>query len=198
MIGELAFELALVAAITVSMVGGAVFFHWFTEAWPLYRRFRLARVVVCPETGRAAHVTIDARRAAATALAPRPDLRLTSCSRWPERGGCGRECVERLDGAPSVRAIARLFARFYAGKSCVYCGRRFARIEAGDRGPALVGPDGRTVEWRDLLPEEIPQAIADDRVVCRSCHTTEDVRRGDVEPVGDRPWTPEEWNLRTH
>jgi len=60
------------------------------------RRFRGERPVVCPETGNAATVQLDARVAAATSAFGPPKVRMTQCSRWPERQGCDRECASQI------------------------------------------------------------------------------------------------------
>ena len=55
-----------------------------------YVRYRGRRVVTCPETEQYAAVDVDAIHAAVSSLSGVPQLRLTSCSRWPEREGCPR------------------------------------------------------------------------------------------------------------
>jgi hypothetical protein len=80
-------------------------------AWGAVRAYRLyggLRLVTCPETAAAAIVKIQATRAVVSKLAGRNDLRLRSCSRWPERKGCGQECLTRAGGTPprcSARAV---------------------------------------------------------------------------------------------
>jgi hypothetical protein len=58
-----------------------------------YRRYRGSRSVICPENHRQVAVGLDAVHAAATQLAGTPELRLAECTRWPERGDCGQECL---------------------------------------------------------------------------------------------------------
>jgi hypothetical protein len=79
----------LILAIAVAAVG----LSWVLPAWRAYRR-RI--VVTCPETGAATGVRVDAARAARSAWLGPLDLRLRSCTRWPERAGCGRECLSQL------------------------------------------------------------------------------------------------------
>ncbi len=59
----------------------------------LYRQYSGVRVVTCPENHRQVAVSFDAMRAAQTAVAGDPSLRIAGCSRWPERAGCGQECI---------------------------------------------------------------------------------------------------------
>lgn len=63
---------------------------------PSYRAYRSRRVVTCPETGELAGVDVDAVRVARSAWLGPLDLRLRNCARWPERAGCGQECLSQL------------------------------------------------------------------------------------------------------
>ncbi len=56
-------------------------------------RYRVARVLPCPETGAKAELGIDASRAAFTSAFGRPHLRAKQCSLWPERKGCAEGCL---------------------------------------------------------------------------------------------------------
>lgn len=61
-----------------------------------YRRLLGTFPVRCPETGRAARVRPDARRAALGAAFGEPRIRLLDCTRWPERRSCAQRCAEQL------------------------------------------------------------------------------------------------------
>lgn len=61
-----------------------------------YRTFSGIRFVICPESASEAAVRIQAARAMATAIVGRPDVRLKSCSGWPERQGCDQACVRQI------------------------------------------------------------------------------------------------------
>jgi hypothetical protein len=65
-----------------------------------YRLYGGLRLVTCPETVEAAVVKINATRAVASKLAGRNNLRLRSCSRWPEKKGCNQACSAQLKAAP--------------------------------------------------------------------------------------------------
>jgi hypothetical protein len=84
--------------------------------------------------------------------------------------------------------VRTLLTRWYAGKACSYCGKRFGEIHWHDHKPALLGLDGRTVEWPDVPAEKIPEALASDRPVCWNCHIVETFRREHSDLVVDRPW----------
>ncbi len=59
----------------------------------IFHTYREGRTVNCPETHAPVSVRFNALRAAWTSLAGPPKLRLADCTRWPERAGCGQECI---------------------------------------------------------------------------------------------------------
>ena len=73
----------------------AVGFLWVLPAW---RGVRGKKCVTCPETGQSATVEVDAARVAVSAWGGVPDVRLKDCSRWPEKAGCGQDCLLQLEG----------------------------------------------------------------------------------------------------
>lgn len=81
---------ALVLICALAAVGLSV---WYV---PVYRRARARRVVICPENAERAVVRPDAFAFAATSLGRSPILRLSDCTRWPERAGCPQGCVTNL------------------------------------------------------------------------------------------------------
>jgi hypothetical protein len=58
-----------------------------------YHTYREGRTVNCPETDAPVSVRFNALRAAWSSLGGPPTLRLADCTRWPERAGCGQECI---------------------------------------------------------------------------------------------------------
>ena len=71
--------------------------------WSMLRQFFSFRgplVVRCPETNEIAIIHVDAAHAAVTSIVDDPHLRLTACSRWPERQNCDRACLSRI-GTPA-------------------------------------------------------------------------------------------------
>ena len=78
--------LAAIAALAIAYVVGPIIVDAFL-------RFHRARTVSCPETGGAAQVKIDARRAAFSAVPGPPEIRVAECSLWPGRKGCAQKCV---------------------------------------------------------------------------------------------------------
>jgi len=61
----------------------------------VYKRYSGSRLVACPEDQRPSVVGIDARHAAATGIDGCPTLRLSECTRWPERSNCGQGCMSQ-------------------------------------------------------------------------------------------------------
>src|SRR5215510_6046949 len=129
------------------------------KALGTYLKFRGKRVITCPETRRPAAVEVDASHAGATALSGHADLRLRSCSRWPEKKDCGQECLLQVELAPGDCLVSQMLKRWYDGKQCVACGTHFGEIHWADRKPALLSPDGITVQWSEVSPEQIPDLL---------------------------------------
>jgi hypothetical protein len=169
------------------MIGLGFLYVWARAGVPAFFSYRGTRVVRCPENLEVAAVAVDARHAAATAFRRQPELRLAACSRWPEKKGCGEECLRQIEAAPEDCLVRTMLVRWYAGKKCVYCGKAFSSIQWHDHKPALLGMDGRTVEWSQVLPERVPEELAHDRPVCWNCHIAETFRREHPDLVVDRP-----------
>jgi hypothetical protein len=72
----------------------------------VYARYRGEHSVVCPETGEAATVHLDAGYAGLSAAVGPPDLSVRGCSCWPQREGCEQSCLHQLAPAPPVRRAA--------------------------------------------------------------------------------------------
>lgn len=65
-------------------------------AGEVYRARHGVHQVTCPETRRTVAVEIDARHCAATSLTGTEYMRLSGCSRWPEKKDCDQGCVYEL------------------------------------------------------------------------------------------------------
>lgn len=164
----------------------AVLYFTVPFAAGAYLKYRGKRVITCPETRTPAAVEVDARHAALTAAISHPDLRLKSCSRWPERKDCGQECLLQVELSPEDCLVRNMLTSWYAGKRCVSCGKEFGEITWLDRKPALLSPQGETLEWSELTPEKVPDALATHFPVCWDCHITESFCRQYPEMIVDR------------
>ena len=164
----------------------ALFVLGATRVVSAWRRLRGARLVTCPETGSTAAVTLDRTRAVFAAFGA-PSFRLASCSRWSSGIVCGQECLPQIEAAPDDCAVRTIAHRWFAARTCVYCRRAIVETPFVRHDPALLGKDGRTIEWSQVPPENLPALFKTDRPVCWNCHVAETFRRMYPELVTDRP-----------
>jgi hypothetical protein len=153
------------------------------RAWSKYRG---ARLITCPETHKPAGVEIDAGLAALTSIGAAPHLRLKSCTRWPEKKDCGQECLAQLESSPDNCLVRNILTQWYAGKTCIYCGKNLGEIDWFERKPALCDTRRKTVEWQDVPVETLPDVLATSQPVCWDCHIIETFRREHPDLVVDR------------
>jgi len=146
------------------------------------------RLVTCPETQKIAAVDLDTVHLARDAAFGTPHLRLSECSRWPERRGCGQECLKQIEAAPEDCLVRRIVADWYAGKTCAICGKAVDVAEQWvGHVPALLSPEKVTTYWDKLAPEKLPEVFQTHSPVCWSCHMAETFRRVHPDLVVDRP-----------
>jgi len=151
-----------------------------------FLKFRGKRVITCPETRKPAAVEVDAAHAALTAAVSHTDLRLKSCSRWPELEGCGQECLLQVEISPADCLVRNILTNWYADKHCSSCGKALGEINWSDHKPAMLSRDGVTVEWRDIPPEKVPEFLLTHFPVCWDCQITERFCRDHPEMIIDR------------
>jgi hypothetical protein len=144
------------------------------------------RVIVCPETGKQAMVEVDARHAAISAMLGQTDLQLENCWRWPMKQDCGQECILQLDVAPAECLVRSVLEKWYRDKKCAFCERPFADIHLIDHQPALLNPEGVTVEWKQIPLTVVMEAMATYKPVCWNCHVAQSFRRQHPDLVVDR------------
>jgi hypothetical protein len=152
--------------------------------------YRGKRLVTCPETHKAEAVDVAAGEAAVGAFLSEPTLRLKQCSRWPERQDCGQECLQQIEVDPKNCLVWNIVSKWYEGKKCVFCHKIFGELHHLDHAPGLLGPDHKSVEWRELRPEQLPEVFTTYRPVCWNCHVAETFRRLHPELVVDREPEP--------
>ena len=178
------FELIAWSLLALLAVGLVI---WLSIGLRTYLRYRGERLVVCPETQKPAAVDVDAGRAARGALSGNLKVRLSDCSRWPEREGCGQDCLSQVEADPATCMVWNIVGRWYADKTCVLCGKPFGEIHWHDHRPALLDAEMRTVQWPEVAPEKLPEVFATHWPVCWNCHVAESFRRQHPERVVDRP-----------
>ncbi len=155
-----------------------------------YSRYRGTRVVTCPETKQPVAVRLDRGHAAATSLAGDAELRLESCTRWPERQHCGQECIAQIEASPEGCLVRNILARWYEGASCALCGNPI-EIHWGDNRPALLTPDRKTIEWDEIRPETLPSILATHERACWSCHVANTFHEKFADRVTERKASPD-------
>jgi hypothetical protein len=150
-----------------------------------YWKARGPRLVTCPETGEPIVVEVDPMDAAFHTLLKTPEVHLKSCTRWPERAGCGQECMTQIDSAPDGCLVRNLLAEWYEGKCCAVCSKELS-LEPGGHKPALMSPDRVTFEWSDLRVENLAEVLATHQPICWDCHVVETLYRMHPELVTER------------
>lgn len=149
-------------------------------------QFRGKRIITCPETHKPEAVDVAAGEAALGVFFNEPTLRLKECSRWPEREGCGQDCLQQIEANSQDCLVWNMVGEWYEGKSCVFCHKTIGPLHHVDHSPALLGPDFHTVEWKDINPEKLPETFSTYQPVCWNCHVSESFRRLHPELVTDR------------
>jgi len=71
----------------------------FPVGWvllPVWKRARAARLVQCPAAPETATVHLDPWFAMRRRALGGYEIRISGCSKWPERCDCKRECMDQL------------------------------------------------------------------------------------------------------
>ena len=147
-----------------------------------------SRIVNCPETEKPVVVEIDVVHAAVTTAVGSPELRLSSCSRWPMKENCGQGCLARLDLATEDCLVRSVLAKWYTDKSCVYCGKHFSEVSWIDHKPALQSPDGLLMEWSKVELAGLTPVLDSYLPVCWDCYIAQTFFNEHPELVVYRPW----------
>lgn len=158
-------------------------------AWRLgssWLKNRGQRVVTCPENHRPAGVAIDVLHASFPALGGASAIRLSICSRWPEKAGCGQDCLAQIAAAPEDCLVRNIVARWLTGKKCANCGLPFGEIAWAGSPPALLAADKKTVEWRQVPADHLAEMLETSLPVCFACHTAITMVREHPELVINR------------
>jgi hypothetical protein len=148
-------------------------------------RYRGQRVVTCPETQRPAGVVLDARHAA-SAFSKGPQLRLSECTRWPEKAGCGQECLSEVRDLGADCLVRNIIAKWYRDKECAKCGRPIGEIDWSGSRPAVLAADGDTFEWPRISADKLIETLAASLPICFACHTANRMVKEHPELVTDR------------
>jgi hypothetical protein len=173
--------------LVIPLVLVTVLAFYIAIAWRTWARTHGARVVVCPETERPVAVKVDVGHAMTTAVWEKPDLRLTSCSRWPVRADCDQPCVSQIEKAPSETQPKTIASHFFAGLRCTICQRPIEPPSSLTLQPGFMDPVTHTVQkWDEVAPQDLPDAIASRRPLCSNCTLAESFRQRFPEKVVER------------
>lgn len=156
------------------------------RALPTYLKFRGKRIVSCPETHGDAAVRVNAGKAAYEAIFGNEQLRLSACSRWPEKQACGQECLQQIEDDTEACLVGTIINHWYVGQECAYCHKPFTEIHWHDHPPALRDSKGKTLQWNDVPAEKLHEIFATHSPVCWNCHIAETFRREHPDMVVDR------------
>jgi hypothetical protein len=170
-------------AVAILTLAAAVVLVRLGSAWLKYRG---KRVIQCPENLRPAGVVVDAAHAAATAFGKAPELRLSQCSRWPERAGCGQECLSQIQASPEDCLVRNIIAKWYRGKACFTCGQEIGEIDWGGSQPCLLTEAGSSLEWRQVPADKVEEMLSSAKAICFACHTATALVREHPELATDR------------
>jgi len=171
----------LAVAVSVLVIAG------IRRAAQTYLEFRGERLIECPENHKPAAVRVAVGKAALEAAVGNEQLRLSACSRWPEKQGCGQECLSQIEHSPKSCLVSTIVDNWYQGKSCAYCHKPFGAIHWHDHPPALVDRERKTIQWNEVPVNRLQEVMSSHLPVCWNCHIAESFRREHPELVVDRP-----------
>ena len=151
-----------------------------------YFQNRGRQPVLCPENGQPVDVEVDNTYGFWTALRGQEHSRLSSCTRWPEKGDCGQECLAQVD--PSPENVERLMLSWYKGRVCGVCARAITPSDWRRGRLAWLDAQYKLVELRQVNLKQLQVALQQMRPLCWTCHQEERVRQGVPRRVlkGDR------------
>ena len=188
-------SLTLLITIAILVLAAGLFAFRAIPGVRTYFNYRGKRLVTCPETKETVAVDVNAKEAAEGGFLSEPTLRLSACTRWPERQDCGQECLKQIEADPANCLVWNIVSKWYEGKSCVFCHKTIGPLHHLDHVPALLGPDFRTVEWKQVRPEQLLEVFSTHQPVCWNCHVTESFRRAHPELVTERRSEPKRISL---
>ncbi len=142
-----------------------------------YFRNRGRRAVICPDNREPVTVELDNKYAFATALRGQEHDRLHTCSRWPEKGDCGQECLAQVN--PSPENIERLLQKWYHGKTCAICDHALTPADWRRSRLALLNEHQKLFELRHMHLDELPSVLDQMAPLCWNCHQEERVRQAE-------------------
>ena len=126
------------------------------------------QVIICPEIGTPASVEVDRNHALVTLLDGIKEVRLQSCSRWPERQECDQDCLMQI--APE-KHVDEVLARWYDGQNCASCNMPLVSRDWKMGKAAGVDRQGALIELREMDWAKFPRLLEQYRPLCWKCHS---------------------------
>ena len=152
-----------------------------------WARVHGTRVVVCPETQKPVAVTLDVGHAVTTAVWEKADLRVASCTRWPERQDCDQPCVKQIETAPTETSPKTIATHFFSKERCAICTRPIEAPSAVTLQPGFMDPATHKVRtWEEVPPQDLAETMATWRPLCANCTLAETFRQRYPDRVTDR------------
>jgi hypothetical protein len=171
----------------VVLLIGIVLAVYLGIALTAWIRLRGTRVVTCPETHKPAAVTLDTGHAAVTAVWEKADLKLNTCSRWPERQGCDQACVPQIVESGDETRPQMMAAHFFEGQRCTICQHPIDAVNAAALQPGLLDPVTHdAAAWDEIAAQDLPDAFRTRKPICANCALAESFRRRFPDRVVDR------------
>jgi hypothetical protein len=145
------------------------------------------RVITCPENGCRAEVSLDAWRSGLSFAFGEERRQLSTCSRWPEMGGCDQACLSQIEESADGCLVRSVLSNWYEGRSCAYCGLGIQAFHPGDRAPALRTPEGHVLALSEVSPFALDAVLATHDSVCANCYDAMAFRERFPNLPVDRP-----------
>jgi hypothetical protein len=162
--------------LAIFFIGAAVLVGLpLTSTLQTYFKNRGRRPVTCPDDHKAAEVEIDRKFALQAAIHGKEQMRVQSCTHWPENGQCGQECLIQVEATPEN--IDRLLTKWFDGKPCSVCARPLAPSDWRHGRMGFLNDQLRLVELRQVDFEAVGSMAAPTHPLCWKCHQEEKQRR---------------------
>ena len=113
-------------------------------------------------------------------------MRLSECSRWPEKAGCGQECLSEIRESGADCLVRNIIAKWYRDKVCAACGQPIGEIDWTGNHPGLLLTDQVSGEWNEIPADRLVETLAAGLPICFACHTANRLVREHPELVTDR------------
>jgi hypothetical protein len=155
--------------IGAAMLAGILMGIGFRRAERAFFLFRGLRALRCPENRQPAAVELASWHIILTAFLGNPVPRVRNCSRWPERRNCDQGCIREVQAEPARGLVRSIVANWCRYNSCGCCGAPIGKLHVGPHQPHVLNRELRILEWKEIAPQDLPQALRSCEPVCETC-----------------------------